>query len=164
MNRIAAGLIFAATAALAGGEPPPAYTVYLVRHAEKTAEAHDPGLTPAGGERAARLAAWAGERDIEHVYSSDYRRTRDTAAPVADVLGLALELYDPSDLGSFAARLTQQGEAALVVGHSNTTPQLAALLCDCEVPPMDESEYDRLYVVTLDGDRASLEVLSQPSS
>ena len=163
MRRLAALVLLTATVAWAGGEPEPSYTVYLVRHAEKTGETEDPGLAPAGAERAERLAAWARGRDIARVYSSDYRRTRDTATPIAEAIAAPLETYDPRGLEALASRLAERGESALVVGHSNTTPQLAALLCGCEAPPMDESVYDRVYVVRVSSGRASLSVRTQPS-
>lgn len=164
MNRLAAVVLLTATVAWAGGEPTPDFTVYLVRHAEKTAQADDPALTPAGEARARRFAEWMGGRGIQAVYASDYRRTRDTAAPVAQALGVAVETYDPRQLESLASHLRDRGETALVVGHSNTTPQLAALLCGCDAPGMDESVYDRIYVVTVTGDHAWLDVLTQPES
>ena len=162
MRRLAALVFLTATVAWAGGEPAPSYSVYLLRHAEKTAEADDPGLAPTGIERVQRLAGWARGRDIARVYSSDYRRTRDTATPIAEALGAPLTIYDPRELEAFASLLAEHEETALVVGHSNTTPQLAALLCGCEAPPMDESVYDRIYVVTVSDERASLDVRPQP--
>ena len=163
MRKLAAWLLLTASVAWAGGDPAPDYTVYLVRHAEKTSETEDPGLTPDGAERADRLAAWTHGHGIARVYSSDFRRTRDTAAPIAAAAGAPLDLYDPRELETVATQLSARGETALVVGHSNTTPQLAALLCACVAPPMDESVYDRIYVVRVSGGRASLSVRSQPT-
>jgi hypothetical protein len=55
------------------------------------------------------------------------------------------------------------GQTVLVVGHSNTVPDIAAALCSCEVAPMSEAEYDRLMTVRVDGDgRAVLDVLKLP--
>lgn len=123
------------------------YTIYLVRHAEKQA-GDDPSLTDAGLERAQMLSEILSDEGVEKIWSSDYRRTRETAAPLAARLGLDLEIYDASDLASLADRLTAEGLTALVVGHSNTTPQLAELLDAAPGEPIVEAnEYDRLYVI-----------------
>ena len=123
------------------------YTIYLVRHAEKQA-GDDPSLTGAGLERAEVLGEILSNAGVEKIWSSDYRRTRETAAPLATRLGLDVEIYDASDLSSLADRLTTEGLTALVVGHSNTTPQLAELLGAAPGEPIVEAnEYDRLYVI-----------------
>jgi hypothetical protein len=40
---------------------------------------------------------------------------------------------------------------ALVVGHSDTVPEIVKLLGGGNVPPIGDSEYDRLFIVTLTG-------------
>ena len=131
------------------------YEIYLVRHAEKQADGgKDPALTDAGMFRAEQLATWLQDKDIREIWSSDYRRSRDTAEPLLSRLDLELTLYDPRDLPALAKDLLDRRNNALVVGHSNTTPELARLLCGCVISDMDESEYDRLIVVTVtDGDK-----------
>jgi len=121
--------------------------VYLVRHAEKM-KGDDPALTSAGQERAELLAQELSGAGIERIHSSDTRRTRDTAAPLAESLGLEVELYDPRDLSGMATFLKSEGGTHLVVGHSNTTPQLVELLGgDPGEPIVEATEYDRLYRV-----------------
>ena len=128
--------------------PDPHLIAYLVRHAEKAA-GPDPTLTEAGQARAIALAETLRHADIDTVYSSDYKRTRETAAPIADMLAVEVQLYDPDHLEALASRLKKTGGRALVVGHSNTTPRLVWLLGGEPGSPIDEaSEYDRLYVVT----------------
>lgn len=124
--------------------------VYLVRHAEKVDASADPALSPEGRARAALLADLLVDAGITHVHSSDFMRTRDTAAPLAGRLGLPILLYDPRDLASMAALLRSTPGRHLVTGHSNTTPRLVELLGgDPHTPIDDAAEYDRLYVVTL---------------
>ncbi len=123
--------------------------VLLVRHAEKLETGDDPGLSQVGRKRAEALGALLRDAGIEHVHSSDYQRTRATAEPTAATLGLELELYDPDQLASLAARLQQQGGRHLVVGHSNTTPVLVRLLGgDPGSEIAEQTEFDRLYIVT----------------
>jgi len=130
------------------GADSPDMDVYLVRHAEKLLVKDDPGLTEWGHKRAETLAEILRDADVKHIHSSDYIRTRDTAAPLAERLGLDVQLYDPSDLPALADKLKSMGGVHLVVGHSNTTPPLVDLLGGDGGEPINEaSEYDRLYVV-----------------
>ncbi len=133
-------------------------SVYLVRHAEKvTGEAlmalpdrSDPPLTESGMLRAEQLADLLADAKIVKIWSTDTRRTRDTAQPLADRLSLPIEIYDASDLSAFAAKLKGEMATALVVGHSNTTPNLAeALGADPGAPIVEATEYNRLYIVDL---------------
>ena len=136
-----------------GAKPAESDTVYyLVRHAEKTIEKSDPALTPVGKKRAQDLAARLKGVPLTAIYSSDYIRTRDTAAPIAAATGLEVKLYNPRDLEGFAEMLLAENGHILVVGHSNTTPPLSALLGGPEGEPIVEAtEYDRLYVVERTG-------------
>jgi probable phosphoglycerate mutase len=150
------GLVLAACQSVPA---PETGTAYLVRHAEKVtsgeamvvADPKDPPLTAAGQSRAKVLAEMLEGEPITAIWSSDYKRTRDTAAPLADLLNLEVQIYDPGDLEGLAAQLrANPNQTVLVVGHSNTTPQLAeALGGEGGTPIYEKSEYDRLYVVDL---------------
>jgi len=130
-----------------------ASVIFLVRHAEKTDDGRDPPLSDAGRQRVSELAHVLRDAGITRVYSTDYVRTRDTAAPVASVLGVEVLLYDPRELENFAMELKRTTGRHLVVGHSNTTPELTELLGGDGGTDIDEpGEYDRLYVVTLASD------------
>ncbi len=124
--------------------------IFLVRHAEKTADKDDPALTQRGQARALLLADMLKDAKITQIHSSDYTRTRDTAAPLAKQLGLDVQIYDPRDLTGMAERLRKSGGRHFVVGHSNTTPQLTELLGgDGGTPIVEATEYDRLYYITI---------------
>jgi len=147
--------LFALVACAPQNEPQvnPAFVeteIFLVRHAEKTADKGDPALTVTGQARALLLADMLKDAKITQIHSSDYTRTRDTAAPLARRLGLEVQIYDLRDLAGMAERLKKSGGRHLVVGHSNTTPQLTKLLGgDGGTPIVEETEYDRLYYVTI---------------
>ena len=139
------------------------YTLYLVRHAEKQADgSRDPALTEAGMQRSENLAGWFGDKDIQDIWSSDYKRTRDTAKPAISRLGLELIIYDPSDLAALSVTLLGNKNNALIVGHSNTTPDLARLICECEIDDMDDSEYDRLIVISVTAGKTLATTIRQP--
>lgn len=128
--------------------------VFLVRHAEKTEDSmeKDSHLTEDGYIRAAELARTLADAEIEYVHSSDYIRTRNTAAPVADLFGLEMELYATSDLHDLADTIKARGGRHLVVGHSNTTPVMVEILGGKPgVPIVEANEYDRLYILTITG-------------
>lgn len=124
--------------------------IYLVRHAEKLG-GPDPALTEAGTARANELASMLQSAALQHIHSTDYARTRDTATPIAAATGLGIEIYDPRDLEGLAAEILLATGTHLVVGHSNTTPQLVGILGGDGGSEINEaSEYDRLYVVDID--------------
>ena len=149
---LGAAALFAAVPAAAGGaEPAPGRPfAYLVRHAEKDpAGGDDPALSADGAARAQRLADLLADQPIARVYVSDTRRARDTAAPYATRRGLPVELYDPKKLAELAVLLRERAESALVVGHSNTTDELAVALGGESAGRMPDEEYGRLYRVDL---------------
>lgn len=142
-----------------------AYTVYLVRHAEKSPTGDDPELSELGRSRALALARMLSDAGIQAVWSSDFARTRLTAQPLADQRRLTTRLYDPHDLSAVARTLVTAGQTALVVGHSNTTPELVQLLGgDPHGTIDDDTEFDRLYVLTLRGDQVVSTVLLRYSA
>ena len=138
------------------------YTLYLVRHAEKQQDGgRDPELTKEGKARSKQLANWFQDKNIKDIWSSDYKRTRDTAQPLVSRLGLELSIYDPRNLADLVVQLQHNQRTTLIVGHSNTTSELARLLCDCSIPDMDESEYDRLIVISVTDGKTEARTLEQ---
>lgn len=123
-------------------------TIVLFRHAEKEALGEDPGLTDVGLDRAQTLLDMIDQPRPDHLFSTSYRRTRQTISPFADRYGLTVQTYDPRALEAFADTLLSLSGSVLVSGHSNTTPALVGLLTGKSVPPIQESDYGNLYVVT----------------
>lgn len=133
-------------------------TIYIVRHAEKQLEGNDPELAYVGGVRAQKLAQILEGQEIEHVFSTDYKRTRLTATPTAEAAGLAIQSYDPKNHDALVEQLRSLEGNALVVGHSNTVSQLANYFVG-ESPKFEDLtdlEYDYIYVVTLESNSSSV--------
>jgi 2,3-bisphosphoglycerate-dependent phosphoglycerate mutase len=150
---VALMLLFACLALVPASAPEP-LVVFLVRHAEKVLDgSSDPQLTPMGKERAQLLSILLRDSSIEQVHSSNFVRTRDTARPAAATLKLEVQQYDARDLEALVGELKKEGGRHLVVGHSNTTPDVVRLLGGKPGSPIVEAdEYDRLYVVTIGSD------------
>ena len=131
------------------GDPGPV-VVYLVRHAEKAEDGtDDPPLTLAGQIRVRVLRQLLNDAGLTHVYTTDWKRTRDTVRPFAEALGVEATLYDPRQLEVLAASIRGTPGTHFVAGHSNTTPVLVAALGGNPFDPIDELEYDRLYIVVI---------------
>lgn len=129
-------------------------TVYLVRHAEKEAFGNDPGLTVGGRERAKALAETLGGEGIGAVYVTQYRRTRETAAPTAGALGVTPVVFPATGSIEEHARAVASdimehhaGKRVLVVGHSNTVGRIAEALGAGRVGDLGDDEFDALLVV-----------------
>jgi phosphohistidine phosphatase SixA len=129
-----------------------ATTFICLRHAETTGVGTDPVLSTIGLARAETLKRIMGNVALKAVYSTDYNRTRQTAAPTATDKGLSVQLYNPANLNGLADGIlaSHHGEAVLVLGHSNTTPSLLNVLVGQNLyANLPETEYDNLFMVTV---------------
>lgn len=137
-------------------------TVLVLRHAEKDASDPgdaNPGLSEAGRARAEALARLLGEARVTHLYASEYRRTQETVAPLAERVGREVEVVSARGPAQVEAlRALPPGSVAVVAGHSNTVPALVRALGGGELeglvpsaygPILAEESYDRLFLVVL---------------
>jgi len=151
-------LLMAAVAHAASAADPQA--IFIVRHAERapaaptagadtsmTAPASDPPLSEAGRERAAKLATMLRSADIKGIYVTEFQRTRQTAEPLAKALGLEAIVTTGNDVDALMAKLRDAKGHLLVVGHSNTIPDILKRLGVREDVTIPDSEYDNLFVV-----------------
>jgi broad specificity phosphatase PhoE len=133
-------------------------TVFLVRHAERADAASagaarmatrdaDPPLSAAGRERAARLASMLRSAGITAIFSTEFRRTRETAAPLAGRLKLAPVAVPSGDTAALVERVQQVKGNVLVVGHSNTIPDLLKRLGIKDEIAIPDAEYDNLFII-----------------
>lgn len=134
-----------------------AQMVIVVRHAERAdggagaqvgmTAAPDPELSAAGKARAATLAEMLKDAGITAIYTTEYRRTRDTAAPLADLLKMSSEVISARDQAALVAKIKAHTSGAiLVVGHSNTVPAIIKALGGPDVT-IGDNEYDNLFFV-----------------
>lgn len=131
--------------------------IYLVRHAEKVPDgSRDSALTDKGKARACFLAGFFAGKGLTEVRSTEYRRTMGTAKPVARALGIPLSIYDPAELPVLAMDLKHRDGVPLIVGHSDSTPQLARLLGARDVEDMEDREYDRVIEIVYEDGEAQM--------
>ncbi len=147
-------LLVAAACSTAPDSHAAATTFVVVRHAEKASDdPRDPSLTERGRQRATALAASLAKEPVVAVYATDYRRTRQTAQPLASAHGLEVTRYDAKQAtGDFVTTLRRRNGigTVIIVGHSNTVPDIVSALCRCTAAKIDESDYGNRYTVHVD--------------
>ena len=124
-------------------------TFILSRHAE-VLSGSNPNLSVAGLARADSLVKELNSYNLDAVYSSDYNRTKQTATPTATDKSLTVDIYNAFALDNFVDSVLSKHlhKTILVVGHSNTTPDIINILLDSiQYSNIPESEYDNLYFV-----------------
>jgi phosphohistidine phosphatase SixA len=122
-------------------------TTILIRHADVPAGGGtDPSLNPAGLARAQELRHVLRDAGISAIFVTQFQRSRQTAAPLAADLGLVPTIGDDVALTIDALRNRPASSVALVVGHTNTLPQISAALGNSSMPAIGAAEFDRLFV------------------
>lgn len=101
---------------------------YVMRHLDTPKGERDPDLLPAGAARATALVAWFEGKPLAAIFATPYRRTQQTAAGIAAARGLTVQTYDPADTDALIARVKAVAGPVLIVGHSNTVPDIVAAL------------------------------------
>src|SRR5678816_644123 len=138
-------------------------TVFLIRHAEREQEPRqDPPLSKDGVARSQALARLLSSAGIKAILTSQYTRTKQTAEPLATILGLTVTPFtlklNPSNPRQIAEESTAEvtnkilersGQSVLVVGHSNSIPDVIKMLGGDTVPTIDERKFDDLFIVTV---------------
>ncbi|PQJ74463.1 SixA phosphatase family protein [Polaribacter gangjinensis] len=130
-------------------------TYYLIRHAEKDrtdATNSNPDLNNFGIARAKKWASYFKNIPLDAVYSTNYKRTQQTAQPTADDKKLSIQSYNPRELYAPDFQKATYGKTVLIVGHSNTTPAFVnAILGEKKYEDMSDDDNGSLYVVTIIG-------------
>jgi broad specificity phosphatase PhoE len=150
----------ALTLCAAGSALAQSTTVILVRHAEKVDDSADPALSEAGNARALALADALADAGVTAILTTQYQRTRMTAAPLGERLGIVPDVVSASGrthAGEVAARVREHADGTVVVvGHSNTVGAIIRALGGPDVGDIADADYDHLFVLTIDGSAARL--------
>ncbi|GAB4008689.1 hypothetical protein GCM10028808_15420 [Spirosoma migulaei] len=126
-------------------------TVYIVRHGEKVNETDTTNLSPAGYARATALAETLGNRHIDSIFSTPYRRTRQTVLPLAQRLGIQVVDYPAKPTEAIVNRVgVSTNKTVLVVGHSNTILEIAkGLGAQPTLTKIEAGDFDNLLQVKI---------------
>lgn len=124
-------------------------TVFIVRHAEKADDSKDAELSGAGRGRAEALANMLRDSRISVIYTTEFKRTQQTAAPLAKALGVTITTLPAENQAALVAKLRTSTANSLVVGHGNTIPDIIKALGITQPVNISDSDYDNLFVVVL---------------
>ena len=127
-------------------------TVFVVRHAEKdltfTGTDELKPLTAKGENRAKSLAKILSSENIATVFHTEYKRTKDTGAYTASLFGVATQLYKVNNIVS-TIKNVHSGQSVLIVGHSDTVPDILKEFGISSVPKIDDDQFDDLFIVII---------------
>jgi broad specificity phosphatase PhoE len=130
--------------------------VVIVRHAEKAAnDSKDPDLSPTGHARAETLARILKDSGITAIFTTEFKRTQQTAAPTSTSTGVAPTIVPAKDIAGLVAKLRALKGNALVVAHGNTIPDLVKALGIASPIQIPDDDYKEVFVVNL-GERPQL--------
>jgi 2,3-bisphosphoglycerate-dependent phosphoglycerate mutase len=136
--------------------------VWIVRHAEKDlsdSTDRDPELSPKGAVRAEALRKELRGQKLDSIFSTNYKRTKLTAFPLADITGINIKSYNAAEARTFAEGLKTNaiGKKILIVGHSNTVLELIeAFGGKRPIDSLTEDMYDNLFYLTVTGGKVDV--------
>ena len=154
-----AGVLATLSGCATSAQTPVSPSYYIVRHLHTPTGERDPELTTEGQRQAALLAEWFGEEAPRAIYVSSYKRTAQTAAPLAARLGLTPIVYDPADTPALIARARSGPLPALIVGHSNTVPDIVERLGGTPPAPLVHEDFGDIWVVGPTGATQRLKII-----
>lgn len=125
--------------------------IFLVRHAERADAGgvvqKDPDLSETGRARAQALAETLRDAKISAIYTTEFHRTQETAKPLAEQLGMQPRIVPAKEAKQLIAAVKGADGNVLVVGHSNTLPEIMRALGIAQPPTLGEHDYDNLFVI-----------------
>lgn len=125
--------------------------IVVVRHADKIDDSDDAVLSPTGEAQAKRLAHVLKDLGISAIYTTQFKRTIQTATPLADLLKIKLRAYEQTDVAGVVKEVQRKHpkEVVMIVGHRSTVPRILKQFGASEPVALGSSEYDSLFVLTL---------------
>lgn len=122
---------------------------YVMRHLDTAPGVQNPPLTAEGARKAALLPEWFSADPPVAIFVTDTTRSRETAEPLARALGVLPEVYNPADNAALVRRVQSvTGGAVLVVGHSNTVPDIVELLGGARPEPIDDRQFGDIWHIS----------------
>lgn len=133
---------------------------YLIRHSEKVDASKNPDLSEIGLKRAESWNKILQDVKFDAVFSTDFKRTMQTANPIAHRLNLEIKMYNPNTLDLTEFKKETLGKKVLIVGHSNSTPEFVNKLINQKVySQIDDTVFGNLYLVTIINDVVTFKLL-----
>ncbi len=140
-----------ALAACATTPAAPEPTYFVMRHLHTPQGERDPDLTAEGQAAAQRLVQMFTRERPAAIYVSSFKRSQQTAAAVAARYGLTPIVYDPADTPGLVARVRAGPWPVLIVGHSNTVPDIVEQLGGPRPAPLTHPDFGDLWRIGADG-------------
>lgn len=152
---VAAALALTGTGmAVAGPDGAPAQApVYVMRHLDTPEGQRDPDLTERAQKGAWALTEWFQGKPLLVIYLSNFRRTRQTVEMLNGERRIRLRLYDPSDTPALVARVKAETGPVLIVGHSNTVPDIVEQLGGERPAALTHPDFGDVWTVDAKGTR-----------
>ena len=138
-------------------------TYYLIRHAEKVDNSGNPDLSEIGLKRAQNWNKILEKVQFDAIYSTNYKRTTQTATPLAEKNGKEITIYDHKTIVIPQFKKETAGKTVLIVGHSNTIPNIVNQLIDKKIySDIEDNTFGDLFIVTVNGNSVSHQLLKLP--
>ncbi len=138
---------------------PKSTTLILVRHAEKWNDTDTSTLTPAGMKRAAKLASFFQNTDINAIYTTPYPRVRMTAIPTAMSKNIELVDYVPGKMEEIDVMINENiGKTALIIGHKNTIPEILNNYLNTKI--QDLEDHADIFILHIDNSNSKANSLT----
>lgn len=131
---------------------------YIVRHAEKEIGGLDPNLSPVGYDRAETLKTILIDKKIKQIYSTNTKRTMQTATPLSNAINVPIQNYGSVPDNLFLDFIELKKKNTLIVGHSNTVDDIVnGLTGEKKLKDLEDQTYDRLFIITVKGKKKTFE-------
>lgn len=132
-------------------------TIILVRHAEKMVvppENKDPDISVEGEARAKEIARMFAGSGITAIYATQFKRTQQTVKPLAERLRVPVSVVEAKKTADLVSQIRARGagETIFIAGHNNSVPEIIAALGGPSFPIIPETDFDNLYILTIQAD------------
>lgn len=156
---LSVGVFLSASLAVAQTAAQPK-TIILVRHAEKMLvppENKDPDISAQGEARAKEIARMFRDSGIAAIYATQYKRTQQTVKPLAEQLQLPITQVEAKKTSELVEQIRARpaGQTIFIAGHNNTVPEIIAALGGPSLPIIPETDFDNLYILTIQEDKVT---------